>query len=430
MNTRNIERYLEYLNEGFFRPTFKAYCYILEYKKDGFSYLLVFTKDENLQNLNEITDIFVFTKENFQELLNKISPTTNILNPVVVVRAGTIAGKFGPKVKKSIPNCKILDKSIVNYSYIRFIGGITITKFLGSNIFGESGKIELLQLKFPFFQIMLSGNKRDREKIKSNAQKYLGETTSLGFLGLILENLAITLTLMFLYIGFLIITTNRKKLFEKKLLKITGKNYIVRELNDDNTPNAFCFGGFGKSIIYTKKLKEILNERELISVFLHEIGHITSYDIIKGMLADIGVSTIFHYLIKYLFKNLIFSSISTITISSILISHLQKAPTILLGKWMEYKADEYTVKYGYAKDLISSLEKIEKWIVNEKRKVMGTPTKFEKAMDTINQIIDVHPSTENRIKKLFSKNELYQNLISKNMKKVKEIIQKTIMYDK
>lgn len=426
----STKKYLSDLNEGFFNRNFNGYCYILEYKEDGFSYLLVLTKDENLQNHKAIRHTFMFTKENFQDLLDKMTPPVpTIFNKLLVVPTATeLFGKFGQKVRKSIPNCKVLDKSIIDYNWSSLLDHTTITKFLGSKIFTKREKLIILSGPSKFYHMALVGNKKNKEQIKSNARIYLKESLSSESIStIILRKLVLSLIVMFMFIGVLIISTKRKPIFEKKLLKITGKNYIVRELNSD-VPNAFCFGGFGKSIIYTKKLKELLNERELTSVFLHEIGHITSYDVVRGMLADLGVLAIFNYLLKHISKG--FSSTFSIVAVSILLNNIQKGPSILLGKWFEYKADEYTVKYGYAKDLVASLEKLQKWSVDEKRKIVGTPTKLELAMDKINQILDVHPSVENRVKRLFSKNELYENLISKKLTKVKEIIHKTIMFDK
>jgi Zn-dependent protease with chaperone function len=228
-------------------------------------------------------------------------------------------------------------------------------------------------------------------------------------------------------------TSKRNRQLESKLKNITGKKYLVRIL-DAEQPNGFCFGGIGSSIFLTTELIKIMNEREVIAVCLHEIGHITNFDTVKslGVFATsaggagfVGF-TIFKNIEKQQNKISYGSMILRFFGAAILIYLIMKTPGLLLGKIHEYRADRYSVQYGYGKDLITALNKLEKWIKEYKFKIYGTPTKFDKAMDKLSHFLDVHPETKDRVQQLFSDNELYEQIHKKNISGIKNIIHKYI----
>lgn len=225
-------------------------------------------------------------------------------------------------------------------------------------------------------------------------------------------------------------SSKRNLHLESILKKITGKKYYVRIIKGEKTPNAFCFGGLGKSIFIYEGLMNLLNEREVIAVCLHEIGHITNLDIITNSIVDLSSGGFAGLLVHYSYYTSITSTSSKVKLMAtffvaILIALLiRSAPAILLGKIHEYKADRYASKFGYGKDLISALRKLEEWVKNYKFKIYGNPTKFEILMDKLKRFIDVHPSIENRIKELFESEKFYEEIYNKNISGLKKLCEK------
>jgi len=215
------------------------------------------------------------------------------------------------------------------------------------------------------------------------------------------------------------------------LRKITGKKYFVRIL-ENQYPNAFCFGGFGSTIFLTNKLVNILNEKEVIAVCLHEVGHITTYDSLKNLgirFTSIGAAGIFYLKLLSKINYSLNSKIKQVAIFStaIIISILiVKSPAILVGKFFEYRADKHASKYGYGKELASALEKIEKWIKEYKYKIFGKPSKLEKMFDKINNFIDVHPTFQHRIEKLLEYEKLYEAMADNDIKQIKKICKEVL----
>lgn len=213
---------------------------------------------------------------------------------------------------------------------------------------------------------------------------------------------------------------------ESILEKITGKKYFVRIVYQTQ-PNAFCFGGLGRSVFVTHGLITLLTEREIIAVCLHEIGHITNYDTIKN-LAVAGASAGTTHLIINAFSRKIAESnftktklISGVILTVLICLVILKAPGLLLGKIHEYRADRYASKYGYGKDLISALQKLEKWIKEYKFKMYGPETKFSKILDKISNFLDVHPEFKDRIKALLESEKLYEEIYNKNISALKKL---------
>lgn len=218
---------------------------------------------------------------------------------------------------------------------------------------------------------------------------------------------------------------------ESMLKKITGKKYFVRILKNTKEPNAFCFGGLGNSIFITSGLMDLLNEREIISVCLHEIGHITNYDTITSAgisLSSLGIAAlIWKTCVDHIYNfNGKAKIICGFIASLITVIIIKEAPAIMIGKLHEFRADRYASKYGYGKDLISALKKIEKWIKDYKFKTYGEETKFEAMLNKIGNFLDVHPSFENRVKKLFEYEDLYVAVYDKNTNQVKKICKQVL----
>lgn len=260
--------------------------------------------------------------------------------------------------------------------------------------------------------------------------EYLNEISVRDFINpaIILQLVGLIIMLILTLIAYISISKRNTHL-EEIIRKITGKKYHIRIQGGIKEPGAFCFGGFGKTIFLTEGLLEILNEREVISVCLHEISHITSLDSIKS----IGVSLVslgfFGILLKASLEILTNLSASFRTkavcgsICLIILAYLVKeTPNILLGKIQELRSDKNAIKYGYGRDLISTLEKLERWNKNHSKK----KSKLGVVVDKINRILSVHPSTKRRIERLFNEIELYEKVYGKDYPGIKKIVSKVL----
>lgn len=243
----------------------------------------------------------------------------------------------------------------------------------------------------------------------------------------IITRLIVLILLVALAIWGIFASTRRDRKLEADLKKVTNRDFLVR-IVDVKEPNAFCFGGMGNSVFITTGLLKLLNHREVISVCLHEIGHITNLDSIKSLgvsLTSLGIGGTIAYMgLEELYSSKSAKVKTVLGVVLVLVFGILiiKAPGILVGKLHEYRADRYAVKYGYGNDLVTSLTKLEKWIHEYKRKIYGEPNKFEKAIDKIQRFLDVHPSTKNRVEKLLSNIEMYEKISVNDMDGIKKLV--------
>lgn len=191
-------------------------------------------------------------------------------------------------------------------------------------------------------------------------------------------------------------TTIDRKL-SKKINEIlqSGNKWIVHILNFKQ-PNAFSLG-IGRHIYITNTLLELLNEREKIAVLLHEVYHSSK---------------------KHSLKYLVFRSGFLGMLTTIVTASISVFPTPLLGlllvimltytfdvlwrisisRLMETKADSYATKYGYGRDLITALTKLQGWISQHaKSKCTSTICKI---IQKIDRALDAHPTVEKRVKNI------------------------------
>lgn len=219
-----------------------------------------------------------------------------------------------------------------------------------------------------------------------------------------------------------------EKNLSDKVSEITKIRYTVISL-EEKEPNAFCFYTFKRTIFITTGLIKLLNnERQVISVLLHEAGHVINHDIFKRHLTQGGPIWFFGGMLSSLEYMAVKRNINpfqaTLIIAVILL--------VILGKWWlsigrkaETRADVYTVQFGYSKDLIISLKKLEVYIDKELKKLEKDNPDIRKQYEKV-QEFDEHPKTRDRIKKLIEEAELYKALANKNIKKVKQIVYKII----
>ena len=138
--------------------------------------------------------------------------------------------------------------------------------------------------------------------------------------------------------------------------------------------NAY-FTGFGKSktIVLYDNLLKVMDEKEILSVFAHEMGHGLHKDTLKSSILSLFSITIYvllaWLLVKFpnIYNDFGYSSINYGFAGIILINILIPVASTILGiltsfmsRIAEYKADEQAFKEGYGPQLISALKKLSK----------------------------------------------------------------------
>ena len=229
------------------------------------------------------------------------------------------------------------------------------------------------------------------------------------------------------FVMFLLMSYSLKKSMkvDKKLTtkinKILKESKWVVHIVPDKSPNAFAIGG--NHIFITTGLKKILTEREVEGVLLHEVYHNRDLHIYKKMAYDyplfylmvagaafITVSTGGNFLLGFL--------------SFILMTKVAKIPyAIIVGRRHERKADEYAVQFGYGKELVNALKKLEKqYLKLMAKKECG---KICQLSEKIGEAIDEHPPTKKRIEYILKKaDKLKQVLKTMSFKKIRDFVLK------
>lgn len=252
---------------------------------------------------------------------------------------------------------------------------------------------------------------------------------------------SINYTPMFITLGFLIFQLlllflthsglKSDKKLSKKISAITGKQYKVIIINKSD-PDAYCFGGIGgRSLYICDSLIKMCSEDEVLAICLHEVGHIKNLDTLKGILLNLGaigfvmMAPFKIYLNKSI--NIKIRNVAGILCFIIIIAVYTGGHDTIIGKLNEYRADKEASKYGYGKPLASALTKLEEYY--EKEFIKTKPWKITILLRKIEKILDVHPSTKNRVKKIFQNEKLYESIANSNKEKVKEIITNDLKED-
>lgn len=173
----------------------------------------------------------------------------------------------------------------------------------------------------------------------------------------------------------------------------SGDKWIVH-MYPESGPTAFSLG-FGRHIFVTSSLLKLLDDDEVDAVLLHEAYHSEKKHTPKKLA--------YEYPLYYLATYLAIYSMGSIPliISAMLVFLLTKKVgnilyTITVSKRQEIKADDFAVKNGYGKQLISSLKKLED--LARKYRSKTECGKICKIMEKIDNALDEHPSTEKRVR--------------------------------
>jgi Zn-dependent protease with chaperone function len=147
----------------------------------------------------------------------------------------------------------------------------------------------------------------------------------------------------------------------KEIQKITNfpvEVYIVNTIEI----NAFTAGT--KKIYMTDGLIKMLSHKEIIGVLLHECGHYANMDLKKDVfLVDplIKMLTIFLVAGIIVLMGPAGAGIG-IYLSFFFKGILRLIVGVTLGRKMEYLADSFATEHGYGKEMVSALEKMEKYL--------------------------------------------------------------------
>jgi len=191
----------------------------------------------------------------------------------------------------------------------------------------------------------------------------------------------------------------RDKKVEKTFKNFIKKNNLpYKEIKiysvDDPKPRAFVMPN--GELVLSNSLQELLKPEELWAFLLHEYGHHYNKDFIVKSVR------------KYSFILLaltVATALSSTWLSLFIFFLLYKTGKVLndvMSKQMEYKADSMAVKLGYGEELSSGMAKLQ--ILGE---IYGVgDSKITKIVNKLSDLIDEHPSVENRIKKMLGSSDI------------------------
>lgn len=232
-------------------------------------------------------------------------------------------------------------------------------------------------------------------------------------------SLGITIAMVFVLLWSFMASGKRDKKLEKQLKGVLkdGKPWKVYVMKDES-PNAFCII---KPVMFIHSgLIKMLTEKELMSVMLHEAGHLTNKDIIKHIGAETALTGI------------LIAALSTaaapawvpIVASIIVILRRVGALDIIfkrtLGRRGERKADSFAVKYGYGDEMITALEKIHAWI--DKVRAKRPCGKMCKAIIKFSETTDEHPPLKKRVEDIMKSKETWEKTKRFNFVKMRGFI--------
>ena len=192
---------------------------------------------------------------------------------------------------------------------------------------------------------------------------------------------------------------DQKSIFLEKesleISKLVNEPVKCYKLNIKNVYNAVVISG-GKCYI-TESLYKDLSKREVIAAFLHEFGHLKKKHIIKRQGVDVTIGTVAYFSLNFLFTAFTGVFAGFITFLFAFISNkIGFDISNILSRKHEFVADEFAKKYGYEKELVSVLKKIE---INVRKKLCKGMSE-QTCQDLLDRASTTNPKTRERIEKL------------------------------
>jgi len=235
------------------------------------------------------------------------------------------------------------------------------------------------------------------------------------------------LILIFMEIRDIKKTTKKSPKHSKMINDVLGTKDWQVNIVKDPSPNAFAAGG--RYIFLTTALLKHLTDREITAVMLHEAYHNKKKHLWKQLAYDYP----FYYLLVYLITTVFAATGAAVVYPAYILGYLAfkiglaiaRIPyKIIIGRKQEYQSDDYAVKYGYGKELISAFKKFEHLI---KKYMSGQQCgKLCRVVEKIDKAIDEHPSFKNRIERVLKNKQTMKGLLSGNFGKIKKSIVKAI----
>jgi len=264
------------------------------------------------------------------------------------------------------------------------------------------------------------------DKKEQQLQEFDPISMTLG-IGIALGIVALQISVLYSMFWDMVKNMKKDNKLSKELNSILkdGKNWTVM-IVPENDPNAFCM--IKPYVFITKGLMKMLTHREIIAVLLHEAQHINSKDLWVNLTANNTILTIVLgaagavggpagiYLVFFAYFLL-----GGATITRVIFNRL-------LGRAAEKRADSFAVKFGYGDDMVSALEKLEKWVQHATRKrECGVVCQL---MDKINAAMDEHPPIKERVDHVLKKKETYEKTKGKKFLNIRSSFMNAFGLDK
>lgn len=230
-------------------------------------------------------------------------------------------------------------------------------------------------------------------------------------------------------LGLILLMTSLMAKSAKKNVPLTNQlNKFLKDGNKwevhvlkDKIPNAFVI--MGKNVFITTALEKILTEREVMSIMLHEIYHLKNNDVLKTVIGKhsfggilLGAVGILGGGVAFLISFLLYMMYGWV-FTTVMMNRM-------LGRKQETNADNYAVKYGYADELVTSLNKLEK-VFNKLKAKMNKGKecgKLCKLGEKIGAILDEHPPLKKRTEQILRKKETWAAGMNKSFTGMKQFL--------
>lgn len=244
---------------------------------------------------------------------------------------------------------------------------------------------------------------------------FLDYLKSINIVGTVLVHLTVAVVMMLAHHKKTLRNSRLNPNLTKKMIDLIGDNKIEVYRTIGAVPNA-CTEGVSPNLYYNQALSDMLTEPEMIGVLCHEYGHYKEKHIIKRMLGGLTIGIGINVFLGY-FKAKGFFAFLLNILNKILPNTIAN---LLLSQPEEYVADSYAIKYGYKKELISSLRKLENFAQHAACLDPNTH-ECEKKMETAARY-STHPSVKNRVEKLMASKEVQVIAASDNPSFISKMI--------
>ena len=185
------------------------------------------------------------------------------------------------------------------------------------------------------------------------------------------------------------------ELFKK--VKITHQEFEVFIFESIHA-SAFVFPFTGSKVFVSSGMTKLLTDGEITAILCNEYNHYKNKDELKKVFSKTFIIEIIFLTLSYYPQSIIIRMI-LFSVSEYI---LQIPFNLLHGNPSEFESDQFAIKHGYKKELISALKKIEK----------DFDEKFDKGnilykiLMKFNSLFDNNPSYKDRIRKIMEEDRV------------------------